>query len=100
MFHVGQMVVCVDDSEPLGVKDSRLSAPLRKGAIYTIREILGEYPFITGVSVGVRIEEIVRFHNSCNRDHPFGAARFRPVRQTSIEQFTSILNQAPQREDA
>lgn len=101
MFHVGQMVVCVDDSPSrfrIFGRDWVVQDLLLKGNIYTIRGV-DTFPFNTGPSLGLWLEEVVR-ETAHAPDGPFGAARFRPVRQTSIEQFTSILNQAPQRENA
>ena len=97
MFHVGQMVVCVDDS----VSPANFFIPATypsKGHIYTIRGIQD-----LGNGLAVLLEEILNrpFPYATGDSEPsFLASRFRPVRQTSIEQFTSILNQAPQREDA
>jgi hypothetical protein len=96
MFHVGQMVVCVSEfiSNEQGV-----TYPI-KGLVYTVRGV--EVSPLNGL-LGLFLEEIVnerRLYTLGMREPKFWVGRFRPVRQTSIEQFTSILNQAPQREDA
>lgn len=97
MFHVGQMVVCVDDYvHPRYVVFGEV-LPV-KGMVYTIRSFDR-----VDEELCLMLEEIVnapRHYRQGFGECSFRPHRFRPVRQTSIEQFTSILNQAPQREDA
>ena len=90
MFHVGQMVVCVDDrpcrNGLFGVDDS-----LTKRCVYTVRAIksldgLQMLPGHESSPYGLCLEEIVRPY-----DTPYGAARFRPVAKTDISIFQSML---------
>lgn len=84
-FHVGQMVVCVDDSlETYRHLDPHGGAgkgwPV-KGRIYTVRGL--------GIAMGIpglHLEEIVR-----EWECPFAASRFRPVKETSIEIFRKLV---------
>jgi hypothetical protein len=86
-FHVGQQVVCVDDTP---ARDG-LQTAVRRGSIYTIRQILA-----WGEFVGLRLVEV--------RDPPerrgilsgYRAERFRPIRKTSIEVFERMLIKAPE----
>lgn len=83
-FHVGQEVVCVDDRPtPL-----RWPKPPTKGAHYTVTELRhdGEKCILINVA---------------EHTPTFGwyAHRFRPVRKTSIEIFTSMLNPAPNKKE-
>ncbi len=82
MFHVGQKVVCIDDTRrEFGLRewDNRL----RRGIIYTIRWV-GKY--------GVKLVEINRRTRHVSDTYYF-ADRFRPVieRKTDISIFTAML---------
>lgn len=101
MFHIGQMVVCVaDDWNDVDVFGEKCPV---KGHVYTIRCIE------IGIDIGRDEEAFFRFDEIVNPilDYPSGRAdanfharAFRPVKQTSIDCFTSILNQTPQKVDA
>ena len=108
MFHVGQLVVCAED-DPVGICEvgsSKLFEAeylLKKGEIYTIRKLVSKYPFLEpGASsphkeLAVWLEEVVR-SDTLGSDLPFGARRFRPVKNAKIEIFTQMLN--PVKENA
>lgn len=95
-FYVGQKVVCIDDS------DRRMRAttyegpnPLRKGTIYTVREIAYRH---TGGDLTLMLKEIVLpvcwFYG---QEYAFLADRFRPLdeRKTDISVFTRLLEPSP-----
>lgn len=89
-FRVGQKVVCVDD-----VADARRSwgcAPLRKGAIYHVRDYVPSY-YGTDEPV-IRLCEIVRRNDECG----FRAARFEAVVEKSTDAGMSILQEILDRE--
>lgn len=103
MIDVGGQVVCIDDDwkpapGPLGI-----SAPVR-GQVYTVREIGKGVTTADGSHhpdfVGIKLEEI---HNPPDIPTPgrgevvFNIIAFRPVKKTSIEEFTKILDNAPKR---
>ena len=102
-FHVGQKVVCVDDTYPDTWPDNELGyrTPHRpkKGYVYTIRNI---EPFDTGEfagEFGVRLVELVNPTWSWD-DRPkaegcFAARRFRPVSETDISVFEKLLEPEP-----
>jgi hypothetical protein len=106
MFHVGQLVVCVDDilsnvvSPHLGSPPGKL---LEKGRIYTVRKVGPAIRFIDYRTrkfvhdTPVWLEEVVRSQGKWH-DEPFGGVRFRPVDERKIEIFTKML--APVKEDA
>lgn len=89
-FHVGQSVVCVDDSSFYSSLDG-----LTKGKVYTVREV-GLTSWMDGAPC-IRVCEIVRPYHPQSPDTPFWARRFRPVRKTSIEVFEAMLIKAPER---
>lgn len=86
-FHVGQLVVCVDD-QPRG----RLYPMdgLRSGVIYTVRDVL--YDLMIDANL-VWLDEIVRGVEpdwDSAREAPYWADRFRPVDETRIAVFRKI----------
>lgn len=91
-FHVGQMVVCVDDSFR-GIIWRGEILPV-KGQVYTIRSMYAD-----GDAVGLRLEEIVneqKVYSDGVNECAFNARYFRPVKQTSIDCFTAILTKTPE----
>lgn len=98
MFHVGQMVVCVD-AAPEGerlFKDFEIR-PV-KGCVYTIRALES-----VETDVICLLEEIVNpilLYEDGADEMLFRVSRFRPVRNTSIDVFTAILNKAPEKVEA
>lgn len=92
-FHVGQMVVCVDD-KPAAPKWGGVSFPVR-GRVYTIRAVFRH----TSGADGVWLEELRNpFAAKYGLEWGYKARRFRPVKTTSIDQFTALLNPAPEKE--
>jgi hypothetical protein len=75
MFHVGQEVECIDNSQAWA---NRIPSGLVKGQIYTISAIL-PFPIEYGVKVS-------------GRPGRFSHKRFRPLRKTDISIFTAMLN--------
>lgn len=90
-FKPGDEVVCVDDSPPRqpGERDR-----LVKGRIYIVEGIDPENG--TGLYLAGMPGHVAKPFK-----HPFGWApsRFRPVRKTSIEIFTSMLTPTPTKEN-
>ncbi len=106
MFHVGQLVVCVDDTSSHLVffdADAPSGKLLEKGRIYTVRKVdsLKKFRHHTTCKfvsdTPVWLEEVVRTQGEWH-DEPFGARRFRPVDESKIEIFTKTLE--PVKEDA
>lgn len=99
MFHIGQLVVCIDDSHnPNRLHLSHDETIPTKGMIYTIRGFLE-----TPSGVGVYLEEIInkpKMYAQGMLEVAFRQERFRPIQKTSIEVFTAILNKTPAMEDA
>ncbi len=85
MFHVGQKVVCVDDRLCVVTGDP---TGLRKGAVYTVRGL-------TSDGEGLFVEELYREWVP-GIEFSLWYWRFRPVRETSIEVFQSLLNPSPE----
>lgn len=84
MFHIGQLVVCVDAE-----KRSRWDPPsgLKRGSVYTIAgvvEWLG--------SVGVLTEEVEMPSRHYLAHH---ASRFRPLKDSALDVFRQALEPAP-----
>lgn len=96
MFHIGQLVVCIDNAPATHHYGPDSVAGLEKGRIYTIREYHPNYPFTNAPGeAGVKLEEITRTY-SRHVDAYYGVRRFRPVKQTSIDCFTAILTKTPE----
>jgi len=107
-FNVGQKVVCVDSRPRIdgsgrrsGHGDEKL--PVR-GAVYTVRAIVAGKPYGYEHD-GVLLEEIVnpvrRYRapsGPVDAELFFAAWRFRPLRSTNIDVFTSMLRPRPVRE--
>lgn len=103
MFHVGQEVVCVDDS-PVEVLDkfdggyvTRCSArPLVAGRIYTITGILAPSAKDYYRNIGNRCSAVVQLQevvNPLDESGGFAAERFRPVQRKQLpESLTRLLD--------
>ena len=102
MFYVGQRVVCVADPHYSTEDGVTPNIPL-VGEVYTVRQV-GQFEFENGVDVAIWLEEIVNpvceFEDGDCCEHGFWHARFRPVKDTSIEVFRKLLAPMPEREDA
>jgi hypothetical protein len=84
MFHVGQLVVSLVDSQT--IKGERyIGERLRKGHVYTVRGIIPDFPFGDGTQLGLVFEEFVRVYKPLFPDCPVGAIWFRPVSKNHIE---------------
>ena len=96
MFHVGQLVVCVEDRPYLfrvpGHEYRSEMHGLTKGSIYTIREVDVVHP--DGHHVGVRLEEIRRPGKDC----PYVNYRFRPLDESRLTVFRQMLVSPPTKE--
>lgn len=100
-WHVGQLAVCVDGRER--EEGQNTLCGMKQGGIYTIRAVEPEHIFAGGEFTAIWVEEIVRntiYFGKLFLDCPYAHIRFRPVRKTSIEVFTAMLNDIPQKEDA
>lgn len=96
-FHVGQRVVCVDDSMGIFPGCSLDLAGLCRGQIYTVRGLdTIKFPhFCAGWAV-VLLEEIVRQPDPNGiGEVGFSRHRFRPVKTTSIEIFRQMFVTPP-----
>lgn len=98
MFHIGQLVVCVDDRENAYRKfkctyQGNLDG-LAKDAIYTIRGFYnGDNPVWN--KGDLYLEEIVRPLEGGREEAPYHYARFRPVVTTDISIFEAMLVPTP-----
>lgn len=102
-FHVGQKVVCIDDSGHINANGRRGTwedgdAP-KVGAIYTVRR---SFTNEDGDAI-LWLDEIRRgpiARKEWGDDVGYGADRFRPVveRKTDISVFTAMLNPSKTRE--
>lgn len=106
MFHVGQLVVCVDDTKRWRHTDSGAMVKSggygdevfpTKGIVYTIRDAGIIRPsFLDAYVRLVEIRNQVRAYGTCGAFEPcFMAERFRPVNPKRIEVFTSLLVTPP-----
>lgn len=80
MFHVGQLVVCVDATEAYGHRPA-----LQKGTVYTVSHLVQ-----ANDGTGVVLDEVSA--------HPFVAfkpTRFRPVSKRSTDLLRSMLTELP-----
>lgn len=95
-FHVGQKVVCVDDTANNGPLSANMHNLIRKGEVYTIRDIDHRAAGIHG-SPSVRLEEVACPIQPATILGPwepgFHPRRFRPAieRKTDIGIFTALL---------
>lgn len=92
-FHVGQLVVCVDDAPNCFGHETRV----RRGYVYTIQQIIPELaPWrVTEWSEGVLLIE-VQPREECEG---FAAKRFRPVDDNRLAIFRKALTSAPKHEE-
>ena len=79
-FHVGQQVVCVDDTD---------TALVVKGCVYTVARVCGDGYSVRRKEFGPGLKLIEA--SPANGMDGFCASRFRPVKQTSIEVFRQLL---------
>lgn len=85
MFLPNQKVVCVDDKLP--VEAWEFVKPLRKGSIYTIRDIVPGIALNGGEGeVAVYLVEIQNTVNPHGIERGYNAERFAPLNPVSIEE--------------
>lgn len=87
MFHVGQLVICVDVSTRGGSLNG-----LTRGTIYTISEIVHfcDCGFCSGTGDYFHLMEITRSNRL-----PYETRRFRPLDDSRLEIFRKALRDAP-----
>jgi hypothetical protein len=99
-FHVGQKVVCVDDSD-MGWNELLGYAVPMAGQTYTVRDIgpsLGDPSIIS-----IRLEEVKNHEGWTNNHTAFGephwrASRFRPIVEKKTETGMAVLREILDRE--
>lgn len=97
-WHVGQKVVCVDDSHwrPLLGETGPVA-----GVIYTVRDV-GMFRFRAGVDLGIRLVEIVNvplpYYGGPPEETGFNVRRFRPLvtKSDPIEIFRAMTRNTPE----
>lgn len=94
-LHVGQKVLCLDDSDYLTDP-----CPLRYGVIYTIRQIFKPEEPCDGLTrnqeFGIRLKEVkVRFSKAKHNDWIFRVSRFVPIRDIQLEVTGPFVLQPP-----
>jgi hypothetical protein len=104
-FHVGQRVVCVDmRPRRKYLHHSAWVAPFakpKKGGIYTVREVLDARPYgfdhdgLLLVEIVNPVLDYLAPTGPVRCEQFFLAFRFRPLRTTSIEVFTRMLEPVP-----
>ena len=82
MFHVGQKVVCVDASEV--EPDPTRWAPLRKDAVYTVRQLVVGLNTELVPTPGLILHEIKNPMGPYGKEYNYAVRRFRPLTDTSI----------------
>jgi hypothetical protein len=95
---VGARCVCISDDWESSVVNPPLNLPVR-GMVYVVRTVEVS-TCDCGVGPWIRLEEIVNPVWDCKRcgcsgEDEFDAAYFRPVRNTSIDEFTRLLAPGP-----
>src|SRR3990167_7935284 len=98
MFQVGQLVECVDDVNwPSAWRALTATVPV-KGRVYTVREV-ATHENVYGLCLEEIIDPIRRFSDGFT-EPKFNQARFRPIREQSIEIFREIARgvREPERE--
>lgn len=100
-FHVGQKVVCIDDSPCYG-----WPCPLRLRQVYTVKSVqhvFGRYKGVRGWFDTVSVHEANGLTaGGWEHQDGFAAQRFRPVveRKTDISIFQAMLEPKKARADA
>jgi hypothetical protein len=98
MFHVGQLVVCVDDSMARGASPFPGAHMARRGTIYTVRAIIS-FP-IRDVFL---FEELNNEHlvpEYFGAEPGFATERFRPLSDSRLAIFRQMLAPIPEHEPA
>lgn len=96
MFHVGQRVACIAAPSRAAVRLFPSSVVFPEvGCVYTIRAFVRGMS-LSGVVTGLVFEEIVNPSAPTGVEYNFAMRRFRPVKDTSIEIFRSLLSPIPE----
>ena len=93
-FHVGQLVVCVDNKPRRRDTSDPVLVNLESGRIYTIRGLTHFEP----LPPGVYLEEVVNTPNETWAgivEPSYCADRFRPIKTTSIEALRKVVEDIP-----
>ncbi len=98
-FHVGQKVVCINDT----FKHVSIDQGIRKGQIYTIRWVGPYKHYIDGEFIGVKLAEIHRGPDDGPEgygadDMPYRATRFRPLLKDRLSALKNLLAPTPKGE--
>lgn len=98
-FHDGQLVVCVNAAAPEagylwggGVDDPDF-AQLVQGRVYTVRDSFHAAPHWLPLVRLVEVRREMSLHHS--GEEGFAASRFRPVDDTKLSVFRSMLKDVP-----
>ena len=86
----GDLVVCVDDTQPPPYEWPDHTPPVHQGMIYTVRDVertIDGFP-------GVRLEETA-YNCFWGDDIPLFIGRFRPIRKPSIEVLRRAVEDIP-----
>lgn len=92
MFHIGQKVVCIDDTPPSTQNGADyLPCRVQYGQIYTVREIHTE----AGIpGYGIRLEEVLNpsviWSDGTEAEWSFSSTRFRPLVDTGNREAAEL----------
>lgn len=95
-FHVGQKVVCINDT----FKNVSIDQLIRKGQVYTIRWVGPYRHYVDGDFIGVKLAEIHRGNDDGPEgygaaDMPYRATRFRPLLSDRLSALKDRLLRKP-----
>ena len=95
-FHVGQKVVCINDT----FKNVSIDQGIRKGQVYTIRWVGPYRHYVDGDFIGVKLAEIHRGNDDGPEgygaaDMPYRATRFRPLLRDQLGALRDRLLRKP-----
>ena len=90
-FHIGQRVVCVDDT----FKNVSIDQGIRAGQEYTVRWVGNYRHYIDGDFYGIKLVEIDRGNDDGPEgygaaDMPFRASRFRPLVEPKVQRELEV----------
>lgn len=97
-FHVGQLVVCVDDRPGEAPMVPGIAwepgVPVRRGNVYEVRWVGDWGDYLLPVIPCVRLIGIAR-PDADHDDVPLAAERFRPVNDAKLSVFRAMLAPKP-----
>ena len=82
MFEPSQKVACVDDRFPDGIRDIMNALP-RKGAVYTVRDVVPALQLNGQMTTGILLVELVNLPNQHGIEPGFAPWRFAEVEEVS-----------------